>query len=491
MAKYDSGKDWTFDDIERLYDTIKQISDETLQLDHYPNQIEIITYEQMIDAYTNTGLPLGYAHWSFGKRHVAEMDKYKTGSSGLAYEIVINSSPCISYLMESNTLMMQALVIAHACFGHNSFFKANTHFRQWTDATTIIDYLDYAKKYIAQCEEKYGPQEVERVLDACHAIQYNSIDRYKRPNPKSKKQRHARDVDRALFEEQHNNVIWSTIPKTLGKTQESKGDSSALEVKEDNLLYFIEHHAPNMEDWKREICQIVRTMSQYFYPQMLTQIMNEGHATFVHYTLINEMHARGLVTDGFMLEFIQSHTGVIRQQAYSRSLNPYALGFAIYSDIKRICTEPTAEDHKWFPDIAGTQDWLSVHKHAIANFKDESFILQYLSPKVMRDFGMMAILDDDRSSTIQVTSIQDEYGYKKIREQLAEQQNVNNRLPNISISRVDFQHTRKMTLEFQQTERQNLDADQALAVVDHVAYLWGYPVELQVIANGSITQTYG
>ncbi len=44
---------------------------------------------------------------------------------GLAYELVINSNPCISYLMEENTMAMQALVIAHACYGHNSFFKNN------------------------------------------------------------------------------------------------------------------------------------------------------------------------------------------------------------------------------------------------------------------------------------------------------------------------------------------------------------------------------
>ncbi len=51
---------------------------------------------------------------------------------------------------------MQALVIAHAAFGHNHFFKNNYLFKQWTDAEGILDYLKFAKGYIARCEERYG-----------------------------------------------------------------------------------------------------------------------------------------------------------------------------------------------------------------------------------------------------------------------------------------------------------------------------------------------
>jgi len=96
-------------------------------------------------------MPLGYHHWSYGKHFLATEKGYKRGQMGLAYEIVINSDPCIAYLMEENTICMQALVIAHACYGHNSFFKGNYLFRTWTDASSIIDYLVFAKQYIMQC----------------------------------------------------------------------------------------------------------------------------------------------------------------------------------------------------------------------------------------------------------------------------------------------------------------------------------------------------
>src|SRR5690606_36389388 len=97
-----------------------------------------------------------YNHWTFGQQFLNIEKSYKRGHMGLAYELVINSNPCIAYLMEENTLTMQALVIAHACYGHNSFFKNNYLFQTWTNADSIIDYLVFVKNYVNECEEKYG-----------------------------------------------------------------------------------------------------------------------------------------------------------------------------------------------------------------------------------------------------------------------------------------------------------------------------------------------
>ena len=154
---------------------------ERFGLDTYPNQLEIITAEQMMDAYASVGMPVNYRHWSYGKEFIATEKNYKRGQMGLAYEIVINSNPCISYLMEENTMAMQALVIAHAAYGHNSFFKGNYLFRMWTDASSIIDYLVYAKNYVAECEERHGVDAVEAFSTACHALMNHGVDRYRRP----------------------------------------------------------------------------------------------------------------------------------------------------------------------------------------------------------------------------------------------------------------------------------------------------------------------
>src|SRR5918992_6330896 len=133
------GAEWNFERLKETYDAIEGVGVGEMGLNIYPNQIEIITAEQMLDAYASTGMPLFYKHWSFGKHFAQHQAVYRKGLRGLAYEIVINSSPCITFIMEENTATMQALVIAHAAFGHNHFFKHNYLFRQWTDAEAILD----------------------------------------------------------------------------------------------------------------------------------------------------------------------------------------------------------------------------------------------------------------------------------------------------------------------------------------------------------------
>jgi len=125
MSRLFEGADWNFETLRRIHDACERVAERELGLDVYPNQIEVITAEQMLDAYSSIGMPLFYKHWSFGKHFAQHEAFYRRGLRGLAYEIVINSSPCISYLMEENTATMQTLVIAHAAFGHNHFFKNN------------------------------------------------------------------------------------------------------------------------------------------------------------------------------------------------------------------------------------------------------------------------------------------------------------------------------------------------------------------------------
>lgn len=108
------GPDWTFELLQVYLDQIDRVA-KHYRLDTYPHQIEVITSEQMMDAYSSIGMPINYTHWSFGKKFIETEQKYKYGQQGLAYEIVINSNPCIAYLMEENTITMQALVMAHAC----------------------------------------------------------------------------------------------------------------------------------------------------------------------------------------------------------------------------------------------------------------------------------------------------------------------------------------------------------------------------------------
>ncbi|MBN9474286.1 MAG: SpoVR family protein [Bordetella sp. SCN 67-23] len=480
--------EWTFELIQRYDEAIGQVARE-FGLDTYPSQIEVITSEQMLDAYASVGLPIGYPHWSYGKEFIRNEQAYRRGVQGLAYEIVINSNPCIAYLMEENSMAMQALVIAHACYGHNSFFKGNYLFKQWTEADGVLDYLVFARKYVMDCEEKYGIGTVEATLDSCHALMAHGVDRYRRPHPISYREEMQRQAEREEYARQQYNDLWRTVPTRDHVEREGKPSVFPPEP-EENILYFIEKYSPSLEPWQKELVRIVRKLSQYFYPQTQTKVMNEGWATFWHYTLLNRMHEKGLVNDGFMIEFLQSHTNVVAQRGFDQrgygGINPYALGFAMMQDIRRICENPTPEDRKWFPDIAGS-DWLKTLDFAMRNFKDESFIAQFLSPRLIREFRFFAIADHESNPKLEVEAIHDDDGYRRVRRLLADQHNRDMQVPDIQVVRYNRDSDRSLVLRHVTMRGRPLQAEDADQVMKHLARLWGFKVRLEEVdAEGSV-----
>jgi spore cortex formation protein SpoVR/YcgB (stage V sporulation) len=477
-----TGAEWTFELLERYDRTIHDIAANEFGLDTYPNQIEVIASEQMLDAYASAGLPIGYPHWSYGKEFIRNEQAYRKGARGLAYEIVINSNPCIAYLMEENTMAMQALVVAHACYGHNSFFKGNYLFRQWTNADAIIDYMVFARHYVLECEERYGSARVEETLDSCHALMSHGVDRYRHPAPLSIAEERDRQRDREEYAWRHYDDIWRTVPQrgTAGAAKKS-GPAKFPAEPQENLLYFIEKYAPKLEPWQRELVRIVRKTAQYFYPQGLTKVMNEGWATFWHYTLLNRLYDKSLVDSGFMLEVLASHTNVTTQRGFDQrgygGLNPYALGFAMMRDLQRICESPDDEDRTWFPDIAGG-DWHKVLDFAMRNYKDESFVGQFLSPRLMREFRLFAVADHESDDELTVDAIHNEQGYRRLRRLLASQYNRDQQIPDIQVVRFDREGDRSLTLRHQLNRKLPL-SEEADEVMKHIVRLWGFTVRME------------
>src|SRR3982075_3233894 len=448
------GADWDFTRLQRIHDACEEIARSELGLDTYPNQIEVITAEQMLDAYSSVGMPLFYKHWSFGKHFAHHEAFYRKGLMGLAYEIVINSSPCISYLMEENTATMQTLVIAHAAFGHNHFFKNNYLFRQWTDAEGILDYLDFAKSYVAQCEERHGRLAVEQTLDAAHALMSHGIDRYPGKKKLDLRTEERRAGERRLHKESAFNDLWRTVPARPVKSTESlslERRRKLLGLPQHNILYCLEKSAPRLQPWQRELLRIVRHVAQYFYPQGQTKVMNEGTATYVHYRIMNSLYEQGAISDGNFLEFLQSPTNVVFQPGYDdprfSGFNPYALGFAMMQDLERIVRAPEDEDREWFPQIAGNGDVMGVLRDIWANYRDESFISQFLSPRLMRQMRMFHLCDDpSQTEGIEVAAIHDERGYRRIRRELARQHDIGWIDPNLEVVDVDLAGDRRLLL---------------------------------------------
>ncbi len=228
--------------------------------------------EQMLDAYSSIAMPLMYNHWSFGKTFAREEVMYRAGYSALAYEVVINSSPCISYLLEENTMTMQALVMAHAAFGHNHFFKNN-----------------YLFPAMDQCRRHHGlsclRQALHRRLRGALRPRRSRSDAGLRPCPDGpgrvplsppaqavqervlEKRRR-----RAEYEEESYNELWRTLPAgieppSLAPTPDPEDEfGGETKLPEENLLYFLEKNSPVLKAWQRETLRIVRNLAQYSIP---------------------------------------------------------------------------------------------------------------------------------------------------------------------------------------------------------------------------------
>ncbi len=476
-----TGSEWTVPLLER-FDAALVEHARRLGLETNPVQYEVITAAQMIDLCSTSGMPVHYAHWSFGKHLLTQEHGYRKGMSGLAYEIVINTSPALVYLMETNTLPLQVLVMAHAAYGHNAFFHNNYLFRQFTQADGILDYLAFARKFIVECEERHGWREVERVLDCCHVLAPYGVDLYKKPARLSAARERERQVERMRFAQQHFNPDVAY----LYEGHDERGPPAAETFEpQDNLLYFIEKHAPRLAPWQRELVRIVRKVAQYFQPQRLTKVANEGAATFWHYTLLHEMYDHGQVDDGFMLEWLSNHSDVVTQPPFDaphfHGINPYALGFALYRDIRRICEQPTDEDRHWFPRLAGS-DWLAAIHFAMANFKDESLIEQYLSPKVIRDLRLFTIADDEADrSRYEVRAIHNEQGYARIRQALAAQYRSDAYTPPVQVVRFSADSDRALLLQHRVERGRLLDAESAEELLNYVKELWQFDVVLEEV----------
>ncbi|MEL6214006.1 MAG: SpoVR family protein, partial [Pseudomonadota bacterium] len=145
---------------------------------------------------------------------------------------------------------------------------------------------------------------------------------------------------------------------------------------------------------------------------------------------------------------------------------------------ERMSETPTDEDREWFPDIAGAGDWRDVLKQAWADYRDESFILQYLSPKVMRDMRFFALGDDAKANYIDVNAIHDERGFKRVRETLARMYDLGMHEANIQVVGADLDGDRTLQLRHTVHSGRTLDAKTKKDVLFHVETLWGHKVKL-------------
>jgi stage V sporulation protein R len=463
--------DYTIKDLEYWDARIREKVLE-LGLDCYPQEFEICDHSQMLGYMAYSGMPSHYPHWSYGKSYEKLKTLYDYGVSGLPYEMVINSSPALGYLMRDNTLCLQILTIAHV-YGHNDFFKNNFTFKSTRAEFTIGTFkahADRVRRYVDT--PSVGLEKVEVLLDAAHSLSLQC--------------RRNLAVKKLTAEEERERLTAAAAPKAdpfqrIHRRQETTEPDlrKVPPTPDDDLLLFIRDHNPFLADWEKDLLTIVHEEAQYFIPQIETKIMNEGWASFFHKRILDALE----LPQDLHLEFLVRHNQVVRP--IPGGLNPYHLGLKLWEDIERRGNQPTAEERETLPPGKTGNDLLFETRGVD---RDASFLRRWLTESLMRELDLFRY--EPKGEDLVVTDVSDDDGWRPVKDTLVKSVGMGG-IPVIRVDDADYNHNRTLLLTHGHDGR-DLQLEYAEKTLGYVHRLWGREVVLETVVNGKRTfLTYG
>jgi len=445
-------------------------------LNPYPQEFEICDHFEMLGYMAYSGMPSRYRHWSFGKAYEREKTLYDYGVGGLPYEMVINSNPCLAYLMRDNTELLQILTIAHV-YGHNDFFANNFTFTSSLDAKYTLEmFKSHASRIRTYMEDpSIGIERVESYLDAAHALSLQrarnlAVTRLDNEEVKERRWQAAQAPDDpyADIHQRHDYVAPDL-------------DNFPLEP-DPNILKFIAENNPYLTEWQRDVLTIVDKESSYFIPQIETKIMNEGWASYWHHKILNELQ----LSNGLHLEFLVRHNQVLRPTP--GGLNPYHLGFIIWHDIERRWnsgdTGQEFSSNKSKPDISALDERDTPGRKKIFEVRrsdrDSAFLRRFLTEDLMRNLDIFQ--HEKRGKERVITKVSDEESWKTVKDTLVKSVGTGS-IPHIHITNADWSQKRSLYLKHEHDGR-DLQLEYAERTLQHIGFLWGREVILESMVNG-------
>lgn len=479
------------DDFGELQDALGYIWEiaADFKLDPFPTHFEIVP-PQIMHEIGSYGLPGRFSHWTHGRSYRQLKTHYDYGLSKI-YEVVINSNPSQAFLLENNIPTENKLVMAHV-LGHTDFFKNNHLFLPTRKDMVQSTSLSAAR--IRDHESRVGRLDVEQFLDATLSIAEH-IDPYNQ-------HRLSRDEQLKAWREEFKN---QRQKDTNPRARTDYDDLFQLDDKDSKLdlpvnpnmpiplhpdrdiLGFLHDFAPYLEDWQRDVIDIVRGESLYFRPQIRTKIMNEGWASFWHKRIMQEMGERGLITDAEFEIWSRMHAGVVSPNP--KQLNPYHFGMYMFEYISAYNNGDLSDQEKqWLKkeglpipprfdgDYKQSPGLVQVREVMKGN-DDQSFIRNYFDRLAAGRLNMylhQRIEEDGQIKTIIV-----DRGWEKIREALVSSM-TNCGSPLIMVADGDYNRRQELYLRHQY-EGQELDLSYLTKTLPYIYKMWGRPVYLETV----------
>lgn len=456
-------------------------------LDPFPTHFEVapanIIYQ--IGAY---GIPGRFSHWTHGRSYRQSKTQYDYGLSKI-YELVINSNPAQAFLLENNPPIENKFIMAHV-LGHTDFFKNN-----YTFANTRRDMPEAVRhnaERIKSYEDTQGILAVEEFLDAALAIEQH-VDPFllERPSRDDElKQWRELTTREEKSTQRFDNEFDDLFEPRTGSVHQNLGKRALALMPPSpdlDILGFIRNHAPYLEDWQRDIVDIVRSESLYFYPQRRTKIMNEGWAAYWHKRLMREMGDRDLITDAESETWRQLHAGVVAPNP--RSLNPYYLGMKMYEYLEDYRNGTLTEEETSYLRKEGITTYPKYEgplkdspatpflRDIMMHNDDQSFIRNHFN-KIVADRMEMYIYEERQTRPYfpPVTVVAKD-GWERIREMLVTSMD-NSGVPYITVTDGDYKKAGELYLEHQFDGR-SLDPEYVEKTLPYLHRLWQRTVHIE------------
>lgn len=365
-------------------------------LDFFEVIFQLIDYDQVNQIAAYGGFPNRYPHWRFGMEYEKLRKRHSYGL-GKIYEMVINNDPCYAYLMSSNDLVDQKLVMAHV-YAHCDFFKNNIWFSR-TNRKMMDEMANHATR-IRNYADRFGIERVEQFIDVCQSLD-NLIDPHslfmKREPPPPDRSRRELSPDEQVQRLPAKGYMDRYInpPERIAKDKaliaQAQDDVHGVIPQQPrrDVLSFLLRRAP-LQDWQQDVLDIVREEAYYFAPQAQTKIMNEGWATYWHSKIMTEF---GLQSDE-VIDYADHHSGTLATSP--GQLNPYKLGVELYRDIEeRWDRGQFGSDYEQCDDLDQRRTWNTGHNRGREKifevrriYNDVGFIDSFLTPEFVDKYKL-------------------------------------------------------------------------------------------------------
>jgi len=468
----------------KIENRINQIVTEELKLNCYPIEFDVIPAQKMLEVMAYN-IPTNISNWKYGREYEREKTIYEHSGRSLPYEVVINSNPAKAYLMKENRFAVQALVIAHV-YGHVAFFTNNKYFQN--SRQDIIGIMYEASKRFNEYERRYGIDEVEKTIDAGHALQRHSSpfelgetedEKRRRIFEQRKKQLYTHGgefSDLTNFEVDKINEDIELYNQKLWRKLKLK---SPVEPTEDILRYLIDNSRV-LEDWQKDILEVLRMEGQYYWPIIKTKIMNEGFAVFIHEKVINQLYNEGLITDSEHAEFNYANSLVKAENPFS--INPYLIGSKIWEDIEdrwnkgrygREWENCVDSRKKAVWDTKEMNGWQKC-KEVMTTYIDWFFIQEFLTAELIQNLNLYLFSAKETAQSIDYVITKRDA--EEIKQKIVQFLSIN-RIPTILVEDGNFNNKGDLKLKHKY-DGLPLDVTNAEETLKHIEYLWGSRVVL-------------